>query len=109
MFIAITCLLVTTVTAYAAYIAIIDYADQWTKVAAMGPSLDEYGYKYDDITKDVQGGTLKLDGYRLLFMSAMYTNNATLHQNVDKNEKKIHSQAMMTKRRRAQVNSSKIS
>jgi len=83
-------LLATIGVAYAADIAIIDFADQWTKVAAVGPSLDEYGYKYDDITKDVEGGTLKLDGYKLLFMSAMYTNNSTLHQSVDKNETKIH-------------------
>lgn len=90
MFSAIACLLASTSTASAADIAIIDYADEWTKVTALGPSLDEYGYKYDDITKDVQGGTLKLEGYRLLFMSAMYTNNAALHQNIDKNETKIH-------------------
>ena len=74
----------------AADIAIIDYADQWTKVAALGQCLDEYGYKYDDITKEVEGGTLKLDGYRLLFMSSMYTNNAALHQSVDSNEGVIH-------------------
>lgn len=87
----IIAILMTLVGAvFAADIAIIDYADEWTQVAALGPSLDEYGYKYDDITKDVEGGSLKLAGYKLLFMSAMYTNNATLHQNVDKNEKEIH-------------------
>jgi hypothetical protein len=85
-----TLIILLAETAFAADIAIIDYADQWTQVAAVGPSLAEYGYKYDDITKDVEGGSLKLDGYKLLFMSAMYTNNATLHQSVDKNEKKIH-------------------
>jgi len=87
---AVAGLLASIGVAYAADIAIIDYADEWTQAAALGPCLDEYGYKYDDITKDVEGGTLKLDGHRLLFMSAMYTNNATLHQNVDKNEAKIH-------------------
>jgi len=75
--------------AYSADIAIIDFADQWTTVAAVGPCLQEYGYKYDDITKAVEKGAFNLDGYRLLFMSAMYTNNATLHQSVDKNEKII--------------------
>lgn len=88
------CTIATLITlsrsVFTADIAIIDYADQWTQVAAVGPSLDEYGYKYDDITKDVEGGSLKLDGYKLLFMSAMYTNNATLHQSVDQNEKAIH-------------------
>jgi hypothetical protein len=87
---AIAGLLASTGAVYAADIAIIDFADQWTQVAAVGPSLDEYGYEYDDITEDVEGGTLKLDGYRLLFMSAMYTNNAALHQSVDKNEDVIH-------------------
>ena len=82
---AITGLLVSAGAVYAADIAIIDYADEWTKSAALGPSLDEYGYQYDDITEDVQDGTLNLAGYKLLFMSAMYTNNAALHQSVDNN------------------------
>jgi len=90
LFCAVAGLLASIGVAYAADIAIIDYDDEWTKVAAVGPCLDEYGYKYDDITQDVQDGNLTLDGYKLLFMSAMYTNNATLHQNVDKNEAKIH-------------------
>jgi hypothetical protein len=83
-------LLLAVSWSYAADIAIIDFADQWTQVAAVAPSLDEYGYDYDDITQDVEAGNLNLDGYRLLFMSAMYTNNPTLHQNVDKNEDVIH-------------------
>jgi hypothetical protein len=87
---AVAGLLASIGAAHAADIAIIDFADQWTQVAALGPCLDEYGYEYNDITKDVEGGTLNLDGYRLLFMSAMYTNNASLHQNVDENEDKIH-------------------
>jgi len=70
---------------HAADIAIIDYADEWTNVTALGPSLDDYGYVYDDITEEVKGGTLTLDGYRLLFMSAMYTNSTSLHQSVDAN------------------------
>lgn len=78
-------LLALTGTAYAADIAIIDFADEWTQVAAVGPSLEEYGYDYDDITDDVMGGNLNLDGYSLLFMSAMYTNSAALHQSVDSN------------------------
>ena len=75
--------------AYSADIAIIDYADEWTHVAGVNQCLQEYGYKYDDITKDVETGNLNLDGYKLLFMSAMYTNNVNLHQSVDKNEKVI--------------------
>ncbi|HIE28827.1 TPA: hypothetical protein EYP66_16245 [Candidatus Poribacteria bacterium] len=49
LLICITAILMTLVEMlFAADIAIIDYADQWTQVAALGPSLDEYGYKYDD-------------------------------------------------------------
>lgn len=88
LFIGLT--LVFSQIAYSADIAIIDFADQWTNIAALGPSLEKLGYKFDDITKEVEKGNLKLDGYRLLFMSAMYTNNATLHQTVDKNESVIH-------------------
>jgi hypothetical protein len=76
--------------AHAADIAIIDFADEWTKVAAVGPSLEELGYEFDDITDEVEGGNLNLDGHRLLFMSAMYTNNAALHQAVDNNADVIH-------------------
>ena len=86
LFCVIVSLLASTGLVYAADIAIIDYADQWTQVAALGPCLDEYGYKYDDITKEAEGGTLKLDGYRLLFLSAMYTNNTALHQALDNNK-----------------------
>ncbi|MBD3181845.1 hypothetical protein GF312_06110 [Candidatus Poribacteria bacterium] len=76
--------------AKAADIAVIDFADQWTQVRGLTQSLDEYGYDYDDITDDVEGGNMDLDGYRLLFMSAMYTNNAALHQSVDNNAAAIH-------------------
>jgi len=85
LFLVLSGSLVLSGASYAADIAIIDFADEWTQVAAVGPCLDEYGYEYDDITNDVAGGTLKLAGYKLLFMSAMYTNNAALHQSVDDN------------------------
>lgn len=71
--------------AISADIAIIDYADEWTQVAAVAPSLEEYGYEFDDITAKVEAGDVNLAGYHLLFMSAMYTNNPSLHQNVDDN------------------------
>ena len=34
----------------AAEIAIVDYADQWTKVDALRQTLDEFKIKYDDYT-----------------------------------------------------------
>ena len=70
-------------------IAIIDYADEWTQSAALGPSLTEFGYEFDDLTDDAQGGNLQLGGYHLLFLSAMYTNNAALHQTLDDNAAEI--------------------
>jgi len=82
--------IITISCAYAADIAIVDYADEWTKTAALSQCLDKYGYKYDNITKSLEGGTLELKGYKLLFLSSMYTNNPTLHQNIDKNETKVH-------------------
>lgn len=83
-------ILVFAFNCFAADIAIIDYADEWTNSTALAPSLEEYGYDFDDITNDVEQGNLVLAGYKLLFMSAMYTNNSTLHQNVDDNEDVIH-------------------
>jgi hypothetical protein len=83
-------LMVMVSLTHAADIAIIDFADQWTKVSAVGPCLEEMGYQFDDITADVEAGNLELDGYRLLIMSAMYTNSAALHQTVDDNEGAIH-------------------
>lgn len=86
-------ILLTTLVAFnclAANIAIIDYADEWTNSAALGPCLEEYGYDFDDITNNIEQGNLDLAGYKLLFMSAMYTNNNTLHQNVDTNADVIH-------------------
>jgi len=88
LFISLTSAIVSN--CLAADIAIIDYADEWTNSAALGPCLEEYGYDFDDITNDVEQGNLDLDGYRLLFMSSMYTNNPKLHQSVDKNEDVIH-------------------
>lgn len=69
----------------AAEIAIVDYADEWTKVAAVAPSLDHLKIPYDNLTADVEKGNLKLSGQRLLFLSSMVTNSVTLHQNLDKN------------------------
>ena len=76
-------------TAMAADVAIIDYADQWTQVKALGPTLNEMKIKYDDITDDVMKGNFQLAGYKLFFICSMATNNPTIHSNLDGNAKVI--------------------
>ncbi len=44
----------------AAKIAIVDFADQWTKVDALRQALDEFKVEYDDLTKALEGGELPL-------------------------------------------------
>jgi len=86
----ILCLLFLIPSAYAADVAIIDYADQWTQVRGLGPSLEKLGVKFDDITKDVELGKFDLNGYKLFFICSMATNNPQIHQSLDDNEKVIH-------------------
>jgi hypothetical protein len=66
-------------------VAVVDFADQWTKVAAVGPLLQKLKIPYDDLTPEVEKGSLKLAGQRILFLGSMVTNNPTLHTNLDKN------------------------
>ncbi len=87
----ITTFLVAISVGFAADVAIIDYADEWTKVEALAPTLDELGIKYDNLTDDLEQGKLQFKSeHRIFFISSMTTNNATLHANLDKNEKVIH-------------------
>lgn len=91
IFVIITTFLVAISVGFAANVAIIDYADEWTKVEALAPTLDELGIKYDNLTDDLEQGKLQLKSeHRIFFISSMTTNNATLHANLDKNEKVIH-------------------
>ncbi len=74
----------------AADIAIVDFADQWTRVDALRQTLDEFGYDYDDLTADLELGDLPLeDHHKLFFIGSMTTNNPTLHQNLDLNAEVI--------------------
>jgi hypothetical protein len=85
-FCALTCFFTV---ANAADIAIVDFADQWTKADALRQTLDEFGIKYDDLTKDIEKGSFSFKDQGLFFIGSMRTNNATLHQNLDKNAKAI--------------------
>ena len=74
----------------AAKIAVVDFADQWTKVDALRQTLDEFEVEYDDLTKALEGGKLSLKAENKIFLiGSMVTNNAGLHQNLDKNAKVI--------------------
>ena len=82
--------LLTSSVSPAAEIAIVDYADEWTKVDALRQTLDEFKIKYDDYTKNVEKGTLTFkDENRLFFIGSMTTNNPKLHESLDKNAKAI--------------------
>jgi len=74
----------------AAGIAVVDFADQWTKVDALRQTLDELKVDYDDLTDALEGGELPFKAENKIFLiGSMTTNNATLHQNLDKNAKEI--------------------
>ncbi len=79
----------SSTTANAADIAVVDFADEWTKTDALRKTLDEFGIKYDDLTQELEKGNLPLKEQGLFFIGSMTTNNATLHQNLDKNAKVI--------------------
>ncbi len=80
---------VVAAVAMAEEIAIVDVADEWTQIAAVAPSLDEMDLPCDDLTADVEGGTLNLNGNVLLLISSMATNNASVHLGLDDNAQVI--------------------
>ena len=74
----------------ASEIAIVDFADEWTKVDALRQTLDEFDVEYDDLTDAIEGGQLQFEPkHKIFLIGSMTTNNATLHQNLDKNAKAI--------------------
>jgi len=81
--IVLAAMILITGVSYAADIAIVDFADQWTRQACLGPLLDDMGEDYDDITADVEKGNMALGGYRTLIIGGMVTNNPTLHRSLD--------------------------
>jgi hypothetical protein len=65
--------------ARAADIAVLDYADQWTRIDALRRTLDEFGMP------DAENSELPLSGQKLLILGSMVTNNALIHQSLDAN------------------------
>ena len=86
----ILCLIAIGTTVDAAQIAIVDFADQWTKVDALRQTLDEFKVEYDDLTNALENGTLPFNADNKIFLiGSMVTNKVTLHQNLDKNANAI--------------------
>ncbi len=83
-------MIVIGTTVDAAQIAIVDFADQWTKVDALRQTLDEFKVEYDDLTNALENGTLPFKADNKIFLiGSMVTNNVALHQSLDKNAKAI--------------------
>ena len=71
---------------YGAELAIVDFADQWTKVTGLRDTLDEFKIEYDDYTKEIENGKLAFTRQnKVFFIGSMVTNNAKLHQGLDNN------------------------
>ena len=83
-------LLLSAMVVQAAGIAVVDFADQWTKVDALRQTLDEFKVEYDDLTNALEDGQLPFKAeHRIFLIGSMTTNNAVLHQNLDKNAEAI--------------------
>lgn len=84
-------MLVVNMTAVdAAKIAVVDFADQWTKVDALRQTLDDFKVEYDDLTKGIEGGNLPFTAeHKIFLIGSMTTNNPKLHENLDKNAQEI--------------------
>ena len=60
LFVLLTILKVSLIfDGYCAKLAMVDYADQWTKVDALRQTLDKFKVEYDDYTKRIEKGELK--------------------------------------------------
>ncbi len=92
-FFAVYCILIfvlSVMAAEAATIAVVDFADEWTKVDALRQTLDEFEVEYDDLTNALEDGQLPLKAeHKIFLIGSMTTNNAVLHQNLDKNAEAI--------------------
>ncbi len=60
-------LVLSVIPVEAAKIAVIDFADEWTKVDALRQTLDEFKVEYDDLTKALEGGKLPLKAETKIF------------------------------------------
>ena len=83
-------LIMNVMVVEASDIAVVDFADQWTNVDALRQTLDEFKVEYDDLTNALEDGQLQFKAdNRIFLIGSMTTNNAVLHQNLDKNAQAI--------------------
>ena len=83
-------LVLSVMAVEASKIAVVDFADEWTKVDALRQTLDEFKVEYDDLTEALEDGQLPFKAENKIFLiGSMVTNNPGLHQNLDKNAKVI--------------------
>ena len=83
-------LVISVMAVQAADIAIVDFADEWTKVDALRQTLDKFEIEYDDLTNALESGQLVFSTENKIFLiGSMTTNNAILHENLDKNAQAI--------------------
>ena len=67
----------------AAQIAILDYADEWTKTTGVGPLLDAARVSYADLTPMLERRQLDLAGYDILIIGSFFTNSSELRENLN--------------------------
>jgi len=67
----------------AAQIAILDYADEWTKTTGVGPLLDAARVSYVDLTPMLERRQLDLAGYDILIIGSFFTNSSELRENLN--------------------------
>lgn len=66
-----------------AQIAILDYADEWTKTTGVGPLLDAARVSYADLTPMLERRQLDLAGYDILIIGSFFTNSSELRENLN--------------------------
>jgi outer membrane protein assembly factor BamB/predicted phosphodiesterase len=72
-----------------AQIAVLDYADQWTKTAAVGTLLDAAKASYTDLTPMLERRQLDLANYDILIIGSFITNSRELRENLNAQAKEL--------------------
>ena len=83
-------LVLSVMAVESANIAIVDFADEWTRVDALRQTLNKFKVEYDDLTNTLKGGQLHFKAENRIFLiGSMTTNNVVLHRNLDRNAQVI--------------------
>lgn len=66
-------------------IAIIDHQDPWTETKGLGESLADIRQSHTDLTAGLlAGGAVKLDGFQVLIIGSLCTENSAIHEALEK-------------------------